>query len=99
MGGAQGLVQAQVQGPGVQRGGAHQHAAELAHGAFLPIRPLAVQQQGHGEIQEGVAQELQALVVAASRGGAGMGAGMGEGLLQEGAVGEAVAQPGLKVGG
>ncbi len=56
-------LDAQIQRPLVQRVGADQKPPELGQGPFRPVGVLAVDQDGDGEVQHRIAQELQALIV------------------------------------
>src|ERR1700761_7794037 len=69
---------------------ADQGGAEAGELAFAGAGEAAEESFGYGEAEDGVADELQLLVV-----GGGVGQGLGVGLVGEGAVGEG---PGEKLG-
>ena len=57
-------IQAQIESPCVKRLRAYQYPAEFAHGAFLPVRALTVEQESGREIQQRVAEEFETLIIA-----------------------------------
>jgi len=75
---------------------AHQTVVEARELTLVGRRVDLAQKLGDGEPQHPVAQELEALVVAALGGGLAH-AGMGERLLEEGAILEGVAEAALQL--
>jgi len=82
--------QAQVQGEAVQGRLAHEVGADAGEVAFGRIGVPLEEQIRHGEVEHGVTEELQALVVV------GAEAAVRQRAAQQRGVGEAVAQAALK---
>ena len=82
---AEQLGQAELQGGAVQAVLAHQVGADAGQVALVGVAEAVEQEAGDGQAQDGVAEELETLVVV------GAEAAVGQGPLQEAGVGEAVA--------
>src|ERR1700690_2848025 len=92
MDGLEGPIQSQVEGPCVKRPCAPQHPSELAHGALLPVRALAVEQEGDCEVQQRIAEEFETLIIAD-----GPGRGVRECLPEQVGILEPIAQTVLQI--
>jgi len=83
------LAQVQLLGQRRQRIGVDHGRADLGQLALVGARPVLVEVLGTDQLEDGVAQVLEALVVAGREVGALVGEGaVGEGLLEEGDVAE-----------